>query len=931
MERSSGLRARLFSRDRIDRSESGDTMIEVLLALIVLGLTSVALIVAFSTTLSASAEHRNLTSADIAINDFSQQVVAGIEANQDLFTCPTPALSASANAAYYTSELDIASAAPYSPTISSVQYWNPSTSSFTTTCIANTSELITVSVSSGSSNQSTSFVVDSPTAGSNYVGGAPSGLTFLAPTSPGTATSGAALPVNPVVEVNFGNGPDATDLSPITLSLDQNGSPATAGTLSGCSSNDLNGIITYTGCTINLTISSAQPINFTLVATDASASPVLTATSAVIAVSGSTSSYLVFTTQPAAGYSGSPMTTQPVIAAYLGGTTNTVDTTVMSITLTTSGSINGAYQLTNCGGTSGYSTTTESNGVVTVTDSSGHGGTFAVSGCDFSGQFYYDVNSGAVGTPYTMTAASPNVTSATSQPFAATGYGAAAQMSFVVQPTGGIATLLTLGTATMNPFEVQVEDSWGNLLSGQGQAGYAGSISVKVTGGATLSCTPTSSGGVFTFSGCVASLGSGLTITATATGTGSAGVTPEVSSTFNITGPVAALVWYGSSPQPVAGASGSVMTNQPVLAWEDAGANPGENGVPEVVTADTTSVSYTSSYASGTESTVSPNGILTTCSNLPPISGIISAGNCTFVGLVGTNYTMKATTTSGPTISSAISSTFSPTGPGPASQLVFAPSPGVEPQAAAAGSPFTTEPVVVVEDAGGNLVSSASSQVEMNSYLYNSLSPTNPTVQSGALLNCSTLAPVNGAVSLIPVSGYLDVEGSCAFGGLVGTDYQLVATSPGLASAVSSIFTPTTFGPASAIVVSGCSPGVKWMNTCVLSATVQDAWGNTVTSFASGITFADVGGAGTVSGLGTTTASLGVATDTVTGTVVGPELVTASESTVTSPQYSFSVNQDTSTVTVIESPTSVSYGNEASVNFNVAVVTGHNEALPAGD
>ena len=145
------------------------------------------------------------------------------------------------------------------------------------------------------------------------------------------------------------------------------------------------------------------------------------------------------------------MTTQPVIKAYLGGTTTTVDTTVMSITLTTSGSINGSYQLSNCGGTSGYSTTTESNGVVTVTDSSGHGGTFAVSGCDFSGQFYYDVNSGAVGTPYTMTASSPNVTSATSQPFAATGYGAAAQMEFIVQPTGGIAVSTLATTVDHEP------------------------------------------------------------------------------------------------------------------------------------------------------------------------------------------------------------------------------------------------------------------------------------------------------------------------------------------------------------------------------------------------------------------------------------------------------------------------------------------------
>ena len=70
-------------------------------------------------------------------------------------------------------ELAITSPAPYNPTISSVQYWNPSTSSFTTTCIANASELITVSVSSGSTNQTTSFVVDSPTAGSNYVGEPP--------------------------------------------------------------------------------------------------------------------------------------------------------------------------------------------------------------------------------------------------------------------------------------------------------------------------------------------------------------------------------------------------------------------------------------------------------------------------------------------------------------------------------------------------------------------------------------------------------------------------------------------------------------------------------------------------------------------------------------------------------------------------------------
>jgi type II secretory pathway pseudopilin PulG len=927
IEGDEGLDRRSWFAKRMDRSERGDTMVEILLSLIVLGLTSVALLIGFSTTISASAEHRQLASANLAINDYSQQVTAGIEADSTLFTCPGTAYTP----ASIMTELGITSTAPYSPIITSIQYWNPASEQWVNGCVANTSELITVSVSSGSKNQTLSFVVDSPIAGSNFVGGTPTGLGFITPAhgSNISATSGASLPVNPVVEIFYGSSPDATDLSPINLTLaDASGNPTSLGTLSGCSSNDLNGVVTYSGCTISLTASSPTALNFTLIATNAT-NPTQFAQSGVIAVSGSTSSYLSFTTQPASGYSGAIMSSQPVVTAFKGGTT-TVDDTVTSITLTTSGSVTGSPQLTSCAGTTGNSTTSELNGVVTV--SNPVGGTFTVTGCHFSGQFFYDVNSGAVGTPYTMTASTPNVTSATSQPFAATGYGAASQMEFIAEPSGGSAALTSANNATLNSFQIAIEDSWGNILSGQGQSPYAGSISMEVTGTTTsLGCTTSSSGGIFTFSGCVAPLGSNMTLTATATGTGSTGVTPERSTAFNVTGPVSQLVWYNGYPQttstgqPVAGASGSVMTNQPVLAYEDAGANPGEGGVPVVVTSDTTSVSYTSAYSSGTQGTPL-NGTLTTCSNLPPINGIISAGNCTFVGLVGTNYTMQATTTSGTTITSPVSAAFSPTGAGPASQLVFAPAPGIEPTPAAAGSPFTTEPVAVVEDAGGNIVSSATNQVEMNAYLVS-----NPTVQGGSLLNCSTYAPVAGAVSLIPVSGYLDVESSCGFGGVVGTYYELVDTAPGLTSAVSSSFTPTTFGPASAIAVSGCSPSVRYQSTCVLSAAVQDAWGNLVPTYNSNITFADVGGAGTVSGLGTFTPSAGVANDTVKGTFVGPELVTATSGAFTSLPYSFSVTGDTTTATVSETPTSVVYGHEQSSVFTVTVVTGNHEQLPSTD
>ena len=59
--------------------------------------------------------------------------------------------------------------------------------------------------------------------------------------------------------------------------------------------------------------------------------------------------------------------------------------------------------------------------------------------------------------------------------------------------------------------------------------------------------------------------------------------------------------------------------------------------------------------------------------------------------------------------------------------------------------------------------------------------------------------------------------------------------------------------------------------TRVLTATIQDAAGNTVTADSTTVvTFAEQSGAGTVTGAGTATAASGVATKTITGQLVGP-------------------------------------------------------------
>ena len=69
----------------------------------------------------------------------------------------------------------------------------------------------------------------------------------------------------------------------------------------------------------------------------------------------------------------------------------------------------------------------------------------------------------------------------------------------------------------------------------------------------------------------------------------------------------------------------------------------------------------------------------------------------------------------------------------------------------------------------------------------------------------------------------------------------------------------------------------------MLTATIQDAAGNTVTSDNSTVVaFAQQSGAGTVSGTGNATASAGVATKTITGVLAGPVTMEATSAGLSS-------------------------------------------------
>ena len=105
-------------------------------------------------------------------------------------------------------------------------------------------------------------------------------------------------------------------------------------------------------------------------------------------------------------------------------------------------------------------------------------------------------------------------------------------------------------------------------------------------------------------------------------------------------------------------------------------------------------------------------------------------------------------------------------------------------------------------------------------------------------------------------------------GALVGS-VTMEATAAGLTTGTLGAFT-VVHGAAAQIALTGATTNLTSGATRVLTATIKDAAGNTVTSDnTTVVTFAKASGAGTVTGTGNDTAIAGVATKTITGVLAG--------------------------------------------------------------
>ena len=259
-------------RDRKDdsgsRDEAGETLLEILLALIILSLASVALITAFGTSINASAEHRSLADFDTVLASSISNTTSVIQQQYaDVFSSCQP-LSGYPSQASLTSALNLSGyTAAIGPTGSqaAVEYSNDGT--YSTSCSngaggdVGNPQLINVVVTDTATGftQNDTVVVDNPTviqtAGDE--GGTANALVFTV--QPEGATVSSPFAVQPVLEVQHCTIPGqastcsivTSDLSPIS-SLTIASGPSGASLSSNCTSNETAGVATFSGCSLNV-------------------------------------------------------------------------------------------------------------------------------------------------------------------------------------------------------------------------------------------------------------------------------------------------------------------------------------------------------------------------------------------------------------------------------------------------------------------------------------------------------------------------------------------------------------------------------------------------------------------------------------------------------------------------------------------------------
>jgi hypothetical protein len=401
----------------------------------------------------------------------------------------------------------------------------------------------------------------------------------------------------------------------------------------------------------------------------------------------------------------------------------------------------------------------------------------------------YTAAQGGVSLTATASGGDP-LTAANSAPFTVVA-GPATKIAFTTQPGNG---------ASGSPFSTQpvvtLLDANNNTVTGTGQT-----VTIAIQsnpGGGTLSGTTslavnTGTGQASFTNLSIDKTGPGYTLTATGN---SVSTTPGVvvSSGFNITPGAPAKLAF--TTQPGNGTGGSPFSTQPVVTLLDA------NNNTVTGTGQTVTIAIQSNPGGGTLSGTTSVAVNTG-------TGQASFSNLS-IDKTGTGYTLTATGNSVSTTPGVVVSTGFNVTTGSAAKLAFTTQPGN----GTGGSPLTTQPVVTLQDAGGNTVTGTPQNVTVA--IQNNAGP-------GGTLSGTTSVALNMGT------------GTAAFSNLsidkVGNGYTLTATgntvSTSAGTVVSSPFN-VTVGAAQKVIFSQqpTNTAAGASITPAVTVHIEDAGGN---------------------------------------------------------------------------------------------------------
>ena len=479
------------------RTEIGDTLVEILITLTVIGIGATAILLAFATSISGSGQERTAATFDSMLRTAAAEVTSDIQQQSSaVFANCSGAYTVNTTPGSIPLPNAPAPAPQYTATIQWAQYWQTSGAnpySFTaqavptnTGCPANVGtsppgpQQLTIQVSGGGSSQSITTVVQDPLApqgGTTCVPALPaSKLVWINQPSNGNAAS-VLYPAPTIALEDANNCVVQNDASSVHLAIATGPNGAT---LTNCVPNVGYGETTFQNCNLG------TPGTYTLSVTDPTDNINTPVVSASFQIAAGVATQLKFVSpngQPVNGTGGTPFATNanPVKVQIEDSAGNTVLSDNTAVTLAI-GTNPGNGTLSGCTGTT-------VNGVATFT------------GCKID----------KIGTGYTLTAtdAADNLTvpSAPSNPFNIT-VGPPAQLSFTASPgttVGGDA----FGTQPV----VAIQDAGGNQTTATSTVSLA--IGTNPSGGTLSGCTSTTTSGVATFSGCkIDNSGNGYTLVA---------------------------------------------------------------------------------------------------------------------------------------------------------------------------------------------------------------------------------------------------------------------------------------------------------------------------------------------------------------------------------------------------------------------------------